>query len=73
MNFRSARNPAAFVPPSPSSFTICPACRGGRAAKSATPVDAFASPTAEASTYSSASVSFCTGFFFAAIIPLNVG
>ena len=29
MNFRSARKPAALMPPSPSSVTIVPACRGG--------------------------------------------
>ena len=33
MNFRSARNAATFVPPSPSSFTTVPAARGGLAAK----------------------------------------
>src|SRR6202041_1407324 len=73
MNFRSARNPAALAPPSPSSFTTTPAARGGRAAKSATAVAAPASPTDPASTPRSASDSTCTGFFFAAMIPLNVG
>ena len=42
MNFLSARNSAALAPPSPSSFTITPAARGGRAAKSATEVVDFA-------------------------------
>ena len=44
MNFRSARNPAALLPPSPSSLTITPAARGGRAAKSTTQVAACARP-----------------------------
>ena len=45
MNFCAARNSAALAPPSPSSLTIVPACRGGRSAKSTTSVAAFARPT----------------------------
>ena len=43
------------------------------AAKSATAVAAFASPTEPASTEMSASDRVSTGFFFAAMIPLNEG
>jgi hypothetical protein len=73
MNLRSARNAAALLPPSPSSFTTTPAARGGRLAKSSTHYPAFASPTDPASTERSAIDRVCTGFFFAAMIPLNVG
>src|SRR5215470_16011990 len=73
MNFRSARNAATLTPPSPSSLTITPAARGGRAAKSATAVADPPSPTASAPRPMSASDSVCTGFFFAAMIPLNEG
>src|SRR6185312_16199677 len=67
MNFRSARNAAALAPPSPSSLTTTPAARGGRAAKSATSVAEPPRPTASGDTPRSASVSVCTGFFFAAM------
>ena len=61
------------MPPSPSSFTTCPAARGGLAAKSATVVADPASPAAPVSTPRSARARVCTGFFFAAMIPLNDG
>src|ERR1700752_1794880 len=73
MNLRSARNPAAFAPPSPSSLTTTPAARGGRAAKSSTQDAAPPSPTEPAPTPRPASDRTWTGFFFAAMIPLNVG
>ena len=43
------RNSAAFTPPSPSSLTTVPACRGGRFAKLITSVAAAARPTWPAS------------------------
>ena len=48
MNFRPARNPAALAPPSPSSFTITPAARGGRDAKPSTQLAAEWGPYIEA-------------------------
>src|SRR6202022_534042 len=71
MNFCAARNSAALTPPSPSSLRITPACRGGRWAKSTPSVPPPASPPAAGSIPASARVSVCTGFFFAAMMPLD--
>src|SRR3954452_24536767 len=73
MNFCDARNSASFAPPSPSSLTICPACFGGRGENSATSVPEPSKPTLSASMPASASDSVVSGFFLAAMIPLNDG
>src|ERR1700735_5147000 len=73
MNLAVTRNSATLLPPSPSSLTTVPAWRGGRSAKSTTSVDAFPKPTRLVSIPASAQDSTCSGFFFAAMIPLNDG
>src|SRR5204862_4980170 len=73
MNFCVARNSATLTPPSPSSLTTVPAWRGGRWACSTTSVAAPPSPTRAGSMPASASDIICTGFFFAAMMPLNDG
>src|ERR1700749_1339440 len=73
MNFCVTRNSATLVPPSPSSLTTVPAARGGRSAKSTTSVCALPRPTSDGSIPASAQDSTCSGFFFAAMIPLNDG
>ena len=62
-----------LAPPSPSSVTIVPCVRGGRAVTVSTTVHAAARPTSSALTPRSASDHVSTGFFFAAMIPLNDG
>ena len=56
-----------------SSVTIVPAVRGGRAVTSVTSVQAATPPTWSAESSRSASDQVCTGFFFAAMMPLNDG
>src|SRR5512139_110195 len=74
MNFFDARNPASAVAPEPSSsVTISPCVRGGRAAVSSTWLHEADRPTWDASTPRSESDHVSTGFFFAAMIPLNEG
>src|SRR6201996_4248454 len=73
MNFWVTRNSATLLPPSPSSLTIVPAARGGRSAKSTTSVAALARPTSAVSMPASAADITCSGFFLAAMIPLNDG
>src|SRR6202000_948760 len=73
MNFWVTRNSATLVPPSPSSLTTVPAARGGRSAKSTTSVDPLPRPTSDGAIPGSAQDSPCSGFFFAAMIPLNDG
>ena len=62
-----------LAPPSPSSFTIMPACRGGRVAKLDHLGGRAGQPDRGGVEPRSASDSVCTGFFFAAMIPLNDG
>src|SRR6266702_2595170 len=73
MNFCAARNSAALTPPSPSSLTTMPASRGGLCAKLTTSVAAAPRPTWAGSSPASATLSTSTGFFLAAMIPLNDG
>src|ERR1700722_4438080 len=69
----ATRKSASADPPSPSPFTICPAARAGRRTADSTALRAPPGPTSDASTPRSARLHVCTGFFFAAIIPLNDG
>ena len=74
MNFLEARNSASATAPEPSSsVTISPADRGGRWVVSSTCDQATDSPTFSASTPRSDSDQVYSGFFFAAMIPLNEG
>src|SRR5680860_47814 len=74
MNFLLTRNSASFAAPDPSSsVTTSPCVRGGRASVDSTVVHAADRPTFSASTPRSASDQVSTGFFFAAMIPLNDG
>ena len=73
MNFWPARNSASCLPPSPSSLTIVPAVRAGRCAAESTAVHAPTRPTSSAPIPRSPRSSDSTGFFFAAMIPLNDG
>ena len=52
---------------------MVPAWRGGRAAKLTTSVAAAPRPTSAGSIPASAMLSFSTGFFLAAMIPLKDG
>ena len=72
-SFCDARYSAIFTPPSPSSLTTWPAWRGGLLLNDATCDGALAMPTWPASMPASATVSVVSGFFFAAMIPLNEG
>src|SRR6202044_1317289 len=73
MNLAVTRNSATLLPPSPSSLTTVPAARGGRSAKSTTSVAALARTPRLGSIPASAQDSTCSGFFLAAMIPLNDG
>src|SRR5690606_32811534 len=72
-SLREARKATRALPPSPSSVTISPLVRGGRASTDSTFDHAASRPTWEGSMPRSASVQVCTGFFLAAMIPLNEG
>ena len=63
MNFCSDRKPASLTPPSPSSVTTTPAAFGGRAAKSATWLQAAAAPTRAGYRPASPTDKVSTGFF----------
>ena len=74
MNFFEARNSASAVAPEPaSSVTISPCVRGGRSSVSTTSVHAAPAPTCAASTPRSDSDQVSSGFYFAAMMPLNDG
>src|ERR1700760_2656171 len=73
MNRCATRKSPSADPPSPSSFTISPAVRAGRRSADTTEDHAAPSPTSDASTPRSARLHVVTGFFFAAMIPLNDG
>src|SRR5690606_20152410 len=72
-NFLDARNSTSLMPPSPSSVTISPAVRGGRGVVDRTLVQALSRPTSPASMPRSARLHCSTGFFLAAMMPLNDG
>ncbi len=74
MNFLDARNSTSAVAPEPSSsVTISPWLRGGRSSVPSTADHAASRPTSPASTPMSESDQVSSGFFFAAMIPLNDG
>src|SRR6266568_694049 len=68
------RNSTSCAAPVPSeSVTTVPALRGGRAVTPVTCDHATEPPTSSADKPRSDSAQVCTGFFFAAMIPLNDG
>src|SRR5205814_7784410 len=72
-NFSDTRYPTSRTPPSPESTTLLPPCRGGRLPCSTTTLDAPVRPTSPGAMPRSASVRVSTGFFLAAMMPLNEG
>ena len=68
-----ARNSTSSVPPLPSSVTMVPLARGGATVASTTLEREPAQPTSEASMDAAARSSVSTGFFYAAMMPLNEG